>query len=368
MASATNEPGLKRNMHNLSHGQRNSAFRVGLTRDFLNPDGSLGFGDIGLDLLDGADGVDWEFLRYNSLELVAEQIHDYDALMVLGPRVTAETFAGVERLSLVARFGVGYDNVDVEACTQSGVALTITPEGVRRPVATSVLTLLLALSHKLLVKDRLTREGRWSERLNHMGRGLTKRTLGVIGLGNIGREVFRLAAPLSMRHLATDPHVKLQAVADESVALVDLDTLLRESDFVVVCCALNEETHHLLNAERLALMKSTAYLINVARGPIIDQRALTAALLESKIAGAGLDVFEQEPVELDDPILKLDNVILTPHALCWTDECFLGNGTSAIGSILDVAAGRVPQYVVNPQVIDLPSFQKKLRHYAGEKD
>ncbi len=198
-----------------------------------------------------------------------------------------------------------------------------------------------------------------------MGRGLTKRTLGVIGLGNIGREVFRLAAPLSMRHLATDPHVKLQAVADESVALVDLDTLLRESDFVVVCCALNEETHHLLNAERLALMKSTAYLINVARGPIIDQRALTAALLESKIAGAGLDVFEQEPVELDDPILKLDNVILTPHALCWTDECFLGNGTSAIGSILDVAAGRVPQYVVNPQVV-VSITKQALRYVAVE--
>ncbi len=355
-------------MHNLPHGQWNRPFRVGLTQDFLNPDGSLGFGDIGLDRLDGADGVEWEFLPNSGPELCAEQIHDYDALMVLGPRVTARTFSGVERLSLVARFGVGYDNVDVDACTQCGVALTITPEGVRRPVATSVLTLLLALSHKLLIKDRLTREGRWSERLDHMGSGLTDRTLGIIGLGNIGREVFHLTAPLSMRHLATDPRVNAQDVADESVSLVDLETLLRESDFVVVCCALSEETHHLIDSERLAWMKPTAYLINVARGPIVDQRALTAALLERRIAGAGLDVFEQEPIGMDDPLLKLDNVILSPHALCWTDECFLGNGTGAIDSILDVAAGRAPQYVVNASVLDLPSFQRKLRRYAGDKD
>lgn len=355
-------------MQKLSHGQWTPPFRVGLTRDFLNSDGSLGFGEIGLDLLDRADGVEWEFLLKSSQELTAEQVHGYDALIVLGPRVTAQTFAGVERLSLVARFGVGYDNVDVDACTQSGVALTITPEGVRRPVATSVLTLLLALSHKLLVKDRLTREGRWSERLDHMGSGLTNRTLGIIGLGNIGREVFHLTAPLSMRHLATDPRVNAQGIADQSVKLVDLETLLRESDFVVVCCALSEQTQHLINAERLSWMKPTAYLINVARGPIVDQRALTAALVERSIAGAGLDVFEQEPIACDDPLLKLDNVILTPHALCWTDECFLGNGTSAIGSILDVAAGRAPQHVVNTQVLDLPLFQTKLRRYAGEKD
>lgn len=355
-------------MHNLSHSRWTPPFRVGLTRDFLHPDGSIGFGDIGLDLLDGADGVEWEFLSNNGPELYAEQVHNYDALMVLGPRVTARTFSGAERLSLVARFGVGYDNVDVDACTRSGVALTITPEGVRRPVATSVLTLLLALSHKMFAKDRLTREGRWSERLDHMGRGLTNRTLGVIGLGNIGREVFHLTAPLSMRHLATDPCVNPQDIAGDSVSLVDLETLLRESDFVVVCCSLCDGTQHLINAERLAWMKPTAYLINVARGPIVDQRALTAALLERRIAGAGLDVFEQEPIELDDPLLKLDNVILSPHALCWTDECFLANGTSAIGSILDVAAGRAPQYVVNAPVLNLPSFQKKLRRYAGEKD
>lgn len=342
----------------------NEPFRVGLTRDFLKPDGSLGFGDIGLGMLDGAAGVEWNFLAANQSELSADQVRGYDALLVLAPRVTARSLAGADRLAVVARFGVGYDNVDVDACTRNGVALTITPDGVRRPVAASVLTLVLALSHKLLIKDRLTRAGRWAEKLDYMGMGLTGRTLGAIGLGNIGREVFRLAAPLDMRHLAADPFVRPGDVDAGGVELVGMETLLRESDFVVVCCALTEETRHLLNAERLALMKPTAYLINVARGPIVDQQALTAALRERRIQGAGLDVFEHEPIASDDPLLALDNAILSPHALCWTDECFLGNGRSAIGSILEVAAGRAPRHVVNQAVLDSPQFQEKLRRYA----
>lgn len=340
-------------------------FRVGLTRDFLKPDGTLGFGDIGLELLDQAPGVEWEFLLENTPELTPEQVRDYDALLVLAPKVTAATLAGSERLSVLARFGVGYDNVDVPACTQAGVLLTITPDGVRRPVALSVITLLLALSHRLLEKDRLTRDGRWAEKLGYMGQGVTGRTLGVIGFGNIGREVFRLAQPFGMRHLAFDPHLAPDAGQELGVELVDLDTLLTQSDFVAVCCALTPETHHLINAARLARMKPNAYLINVARGPIVDQQALARVLQERQIAGAGLDVFEQEPVDPDDPILKLDNVIVAPHAICWTDECFLGNGRSACESILDVAAGRTPRYIVNREVLEQPVVQAKLQGYGG---
>ena len=340
-------------------------FRVGVTRDFLRQDGTLGFGDIGLSRLDAARGVSWEFLPEDVVELTPAHAAAYDALLVLAPRVTAATLAGQPRLALVARFGVGYDNIDVEACTRGGVALTITPDGVRRPVATGVLTFILALSHHLPLKDRLTREGRWAEKLNHMGQGLTGRTLGVIGLGNIGREVFRLAAPLEMRHLAADPFVKSADIAGCDIGLVDLETLLRESDFVVVCCALTDGTRHLLTAHRLSLMKPTAYLINIARGPIVDQEALTAVLRERRIAGAGLDVFEQEPIAPNDPLLALDNVILAPHALCWTDECFAGIGRSAVSSILEVAAGRVPQNVVNRDVLESALFREKLRRYAS---
>ncbi len=189
-------------------------FRVGLTRDFLRPDGTVGWGDIGLDRLDGAPGVEWEFLAEGGEELGARQVESYDALIVLGPRVSAMTVEGAGRLALVARFGVGYDSVDVEACTRNGVALTITPDGVRRPVASANVAFLLALAHKLFAKDRIARSGRWEERLDHMGVGLAGRTLGSVGLGNIGRETFRLARPFGMRHLAHDPYATPEAASE----------------------------------------------------------------------------------------------------------------------------------------------------------
>lgn len=331
------------------------SFRVALSRDFLKPDGSLAFGDIGLDLLRD-QGIAWEVLPEQVPELRGEEVREFDALLLLAPRVTAATLADPGRLALIARFGVGYDNVDVAACTGAGVLLTITPDGVRRPVASSALTLVLALAHQLLIKDRLTRAGRWHDRLDHMGVGLTGRTLGVIGLGNIGREVFRLAQPLGMRHLGHDPFVQEAA----GVAVVSLEELLRQSDFVCVCCNLSDETRGMLDQRRLGLLKPTAYLINVARGPIVDQPALTRVLQERRIAGAGLDVFTQEPIDPQDPLLKLDNVIVAPHALCWTDECFRGIGQSACQSILDLAAGRVPAHVVNREALRHARIVKRI--------
>jgi D-3-phosphoglycerate dehydrogenase len=244
------------------------------------------------------------------------------------------------------------------------VLLTITPDGVRRPVAVAALTFLLALSHKLIIKDKLTRAGRWQDKLDHMGMGVTGRTLGVIGLGNIGRELLTIARPLDMRHLAYDPFISAENIGHLGVELVDLETLLKTADFVCICCALTPETHHLLNAQRLALLRPSALLINVARGPIVDQQALTQALQERRLGGAALDVFEREPIDAHDPLLQLDNIIVAPHAICWTDECFRGNGRSAIQSILDVAAGRVPRHVVNRAVLERPGMQAKLRQLA----
>jgi phosphoglycerate dehydrogenase-like enzyme len=339
-------------------------FRVGITRDFLSPDGSLALGDIGLDVLKQDARIHSEFLPDYGPELPDSVARDFDALLVLAPRVTAGTLDGATRLAVVARFGVGYDNVDVPACTRNDVLLTITPSGVRRPVAVSALTLMLALAHKLLIKDGLTREGRWHDKLQHMGVGLTGRTLGLIGLGNIGREILRIVAPLEMRHVAFDPFVLPESVRDCGVELLELDDLLAQSDFVCVCCALTRESHHLLNEDRLARLNPTAFLINVARGPIIDQAALTRLLAARRIAGAGLDVFEKEPIDHDDPLLKLDNVILAPHAICWTDECFRGNGQAACQSIVDVAAGRVPRDVVNRDAIERGGVREKLARHV----
>jgi len=341
-------------------------FRVGITRDFLKPDGSLIVEDVGLGLLGTAADVEWEFLQQDATELRPPDVRDYDALLVLKPRVTAATLQGADRLVLVARFGVGYDNVDVEACSRAGVLLTITPDGVRRPVAAAILTFLLALSHKLLIKDRLIRASRWADKIDHMGTGLSGRTLGLVGLGNIGREVLVLARPLGMRHLAYDPYVTSADLAGADVELVALYTLLRTADFVAICCPLTPQTHRLINRERLALMKPTAYLINVARGPIVDQQALTEALRQRRIQGAALDVFEQEPIDPHDPILELDNVIVTPHGLCWTDECFRDNGRSACQSILDMAAGRTPRHVVNRDALEHPRLRARLRSVADQ--
>lgn len=342
-----------------------ASFRVGITRDFLAADGSIALGDIGLGLLDEAPGVAWEFLAEKTRELTADQIHGYDALAVLGPRVPAAAVEGAERLAVLARYGVGYDSIDVAACTHNGIAVTITPDGVRRPMATAILTFILALSGRLLQKDRLTRSGAWARRIDYMGVGLTGRVLGSLGLGNIGRELFRLVAPFEMRHIAHDPYAQPDAALD--VELVDLETLFRTADFLVITCALTAETRHLVNAERLALMKPTAFLISTARGPIVDQAALTEALRTGRIAGAALDVFEQEPVDPNDPILQLDNVIVTPHALCWTDEWIERTGRSALGGILEVAAGRKPPNVVNPEVLEKRAFQDKLARIAARR-
>jgi D-3-phosphoglycerate dehydrogenase len=171
--------------------------------------------------------------------------------------------------------------------------------------------------------------------------------LGVIGFGNIGREVARLARAFGLRTIAHDPYVDADTAAAEDTELVELDALLGAADFVVVTCALVPETRGLLDAKRLARMRSSAYLVNVARGPIVDQGALVDALRDGRIAGAGLDVFDPEPLPPGDPLTTLGNVVLTAHSLGWTDQCFRDCGVSAIRSLLAVAEGRRPSHVVN---------------------
>ncbi|QEX19237.1 dehydrogenase [Hypericibacter terrae] len=336
-------------------------FRVALSGDFKKPDGSPTFPDFDLGPLSSAPGVETVFLGPAN-PLTAEQLADFDALILLMPRFAAESIHANGRLGLVARFGVGYDNVDTEACTKAGIALVITPDGVRRPVAVSIITLMLALTGKLMIKDRLTREGPegFARRVDHMGVGLVGRTLGSIGIGNIGAELFRLAKPYDMTFIAHDPFADAKVAAELGIELVDLDSLFRRSDVLTVNCPLTPETRHLVNEERLGLMKPTAYFINTARGPIVDQKALTRVLQARRIAGAGLDVLEQEPPSMEDPILTLDNVILAPHALCWTDQCFAGNGAADIRAVLSVMKGEEPRGVVNRAVLASPAWKSRL--------
>ena len=277
-------------------------FRVGITRDFLKPDGSSDLDNIAAPLFNNA-GIEWEYIEENTPELSDEQVLNYDALLVLGSGITSNTLSSNERLTVIARFGVGYDKVDVQACTDNGVLLTIAPDGVRRPVATSILTFVLSLSHQLLIKDHLIRSGRWGDTKEYMGMGLVGKTLGLLGMGNIGKETFKLAKPYGMRHITYDPYITPEDAADVDAEIVSMETLMKTADFVCVCCPLNENTHGLVDAKHIGLMKPTAYLINTARGPIVDQTALTEALQNNRIQGAGLDVFEKEPIDDDDPLL-----------------------------------------------------------------
>jgi D-3-phosphoglycerate dehydrogenase len=331
--------------------------RVGITRDNLGPDGKPIFPDSVLSMLDHPR-IEWEFMPVFETEMTAETAARYDAVCAMLTKITLATLRRNDlRLRLVARFGVGYDTIDVPACTERGVMLTIAPDGVRTPVATCALTFVLALSQHIRTKDRIVREGRWDARTNHMGIGLEGRVLGSIGVGNIGGEMYRLARPLGMRHIAHDPFQTPEQVAGLGIELVDMETVLRDSDFLCVHCPLNEQTRGLVDAAKLAKMKPTAFLINTARGPIVDEGALYRALVDGTIAGAGLDVFEQEPTPPDNPILTLDNVLVTPHAFCFTDECLEGLARSAFNAVRALADNATPNYVVNQPVLDHPKVR-----------
>jgi phosphoglycerate dehydrogenase-like enzyme len=336
--------------------------RVGLTRDILDSRGEPAFGRAALEILDRDSNLEWEYLPAVVPEIGPELAAQYDALYVNIARVSAAAVERADcRLRVVARHGVGYDSVDVAAMTRAGVLVTNTPTSMPRPVATTALTFVLALAGRLFLKDRLTRSGRWHERMDNMGLGLSGRTLGVVGAGGIGKELLRMARVFDLKLLATDPVANDVELGYIGARKVDLDTLMRESDFVVICCLLNEHTWHLIGAEALAKMKPTSYLINVARGPIVDEKALIEVLQKRCIAGAALDVFEQEPVDPKNPLLTMDNVIVTPHSLCWTDECFHNMASTGLRSIVDALNGRIPEFLVNRAVLQHPRAAEWFR-------
>src|SRR5664279_3110788 len=238
-------------------------FRVGITRDILDSRGEPAFGRAALKVLDEAPDLEWEYLPAVVRELTPDHAAHYDAIYVNMARTPASAVArGDARLRVIARHGVGYDSVDVPAMTSAGILVTNTPMPMPRPVATIALTFILALAGKLMLKDRLTRTGRWDERMDNMGMGLTGRTLGVVGAGRIGKELLRMARTFDLKLLAADPYVNAVELGYVGARKVDLDVLLRESDFVVTIPLLNEETRHLIGAPQFALMKPSAYFLS----------------------------------------------------------------------------------------------------------
>jgi D-3-phosphoglycerate dehydrogenase len=325
------------------------AYRVAITNGYAALDGSTIFGDIGLSALTGA-GLEWQVLPEHVDTLRADDLEDFDAVLAMGPeKITEESFPSSRRLQHVARFGAGFDAVDVEACTRNGVLLTNTPDAVRRPVADAAVALLFALAHNLVVKDRLVREGRWDERQEWHGSGLDGAIVGIIGFGGIGQETARRVTALGLRTIAYNRSDRSADAAELGVELLPLHDVLASSDFIIVTVAANDGTHHLIGAAELDILKPSARLINLARGSVIDEQALISRLANGRLAGAGLDVFEREPLSPDSPLVQMDNVILAPHSLCWTESFTKSVSNSVMTSILEARRGETPTCAVNPE-------------------
>jgi len=338
--------------------------RVGITGDLFDKDGKSVSPGPGPKMLDEIPNVEWEPFPEYLPEVSPEQAQGFDMVVSFAPKWTPRTFAGNDQLLSIHRGGVGYDMVNGPACTSAGVALFIIPPAVRRPVATGIMAFILALSTRLRTKDKLARAGRWEAgRKECPGIGLTGKTLGSIGLGNIGHEMFKLAKPFGMKHIAYDPYIKQEAVADVDVKLVDMDTVLTQSDFVNISCPLSEKTRHLIGEKELKKMKKTAYLVNTSRGPVVDEAALVKALREGWIQGAGIDVFEQEPTPADNPLFKLENVIVTPHSIALTDEFYIIMWQEITQQIVQLMRGEKPATLVNPEVWGKAEFQARLKNF-----
>lgn len=335
-------------------------FRVALTGDFFAADGSTRYPDIGLSVFDDQKQIEWVKFEEHRTPIGAEQLAGVQGVIVLTPAVTAETVSQSRDLLAVGRFGVGYDAVDVDACTRADVAVFITAGAVDRSVAEATVGWMIALTHQTRAKDILVRTGRWDERSRYMGRELRDRTFGAVGFGGIGRATVRLLQGFGMKTpVVFDPFLTPQTAEAEGVRAVPLDELLAEADFVSIHCLLTDQTRGLIGPRQVALMKPDAYLINTARGGIVDEDALFNALSEGRIAGAALDCFNDEPVTQPHRFGRLDNVLLAPHCIAWTDELFRDIGRSVCQGMVDFSLGKTPRGVVNPQVFERPGFVEK---------
>jgi phosphoglycerate dehydrogenase-like enzyme len=339
-------------------------FVVALTADFNDDGGAPRFRDVGLSVLADHPHIEQRVFQQHRNPIEAEQIGGAQGVIVLGPSVTAQSVSKSDSLLVMARFGVGYDNVDVKACTAANVLVTVTIGAVDRPVAEATIGWMIALGHQMRVKDGLVRAGQWHERSKYMGCELRDHALGVIGLGRIARKTIELLRGFGMKQpLAFDPFANPETAASLGVRLVSLEELLLEADFISIHCPLTEQTRGLIGTRELALMKPEAYLLNTARGGIVDEEALYEALKNRRIAGAALDCFAQEPATAPHRFGELDNVLLAPHSIAWTNESFRDMGRAACQVMVDLSLGVKPRGVLNPELFDRPAFNAKWQRF-----
>ena len=280
----------------------------------------------------------------------SEDLRDVDAVIAADSKITRESLKKADKLIVIGRYGAGVDSVDVQACTEKGILLINAPGLNAQSVAEHVIGLMVAVSKKFRSLDGVVRNGRWAEKRFYMGNELYEKTLGIIGFGNIGSRLAKMAQAFGMEIITYDPYIPQEKVSHLDIKMVDLESLLKNSDYVSVNAPLTKETRRLIGEKQLRLMKRDAVMINTARGGLIDEQALVKALEEHWIAGAGIDVLENEPVTTH-PLFNIENVILTPHTASWTIEAFRRIAVTVCENILKTMRGRIPDNLVNPEAL-----------------
>lgn len=297
-----------------------------------------------------AAGGEYHGLILRGEDAIIAACRDADAVINSAQKLTPKVIESLERCVVIARTGVGVDTVDVPTATRCGIAVTNVPDFCFDEVSDTALSLILATARKVVFLNNLVKAGTWDRSLARPIHKLRGSTLGLVAFGNIARAVALKAEAFGFRIIAFDPYVKPEAAAEYNVTLVDFDTLLRESDVISVHAPLNESTYHLIGEAALRKMKPSAFLVNTGRGPVVDGVALARALKEGWIAGAGLDVMEKEPPDPDDPLLKLENIVITPHYASYTEEAYAEMRRKVVEAVAAALRGEFPRVVVNPEV------------------
>ena len=285
-------------------------------------------------------------------EMTAQIPGEADGLIIVDSPLARGTMETLKKCKVALRTGVGVDVIDVEAATDLGIAVINVPDLWIREVANHALALLFALNRRLFLLDKLVRTYKSTPIIPPPVGAVHGETLGIVGLGQIGKELARRAAAFELNVLAADPYIESSVFTEYGASQVSLDELLERSDYVSIHCPLTDETRHMFDEVAFARMKPTAYLINTARGPIVDEEALARALRDGELAGAGLDVLETEPISLDSPLLELENVVITPHSAYYSDEAIRQLPIRCAQEVARVLTGKMPLHLVNPEVLE----------------